>query len=234
MLIDIYGSRSNLINVLNTKDSLNLAISNVFIGTSIESQLFKEIPLDEERMEQFTSPYEVIEINTDFRKRLRRHNEFPKSNVILLDFMHEGRQSIKYKRGSMVNRPVLRRYGYSLGNGKLHSLDTKVNDIDKYVDALIDYISSYELVIINKMRNPKLSIDEYGNAYKKENFDEINFLNFYAATFEETLLAKLDKVEVIPEYSSTDQLKEGYQYKDEYQEYFKEKMKEILSQTTVI
>src|SRR5699024_10731729 len=158
MLIDIYGSRSNLLNVLNTKDSLNLAVSNVFIGSSIESQLFKEIPLDEARLKNVTSPYEVIQINTDIRKRLRRHKHIHKSNVILLEYKHEGRQSIKYKNGSMVNRQVLRRYGYSLGNGKLHSLDSKVNDIDKYVDALIDYISSYELVILNKMRNPKLSI----------------------------------------------------------------------------
>lgn len=234
MLIDLYGSRSNLLNLLNNKDSLNLVVSNVFIGTSIESQMFKEIPLDEERLEEFTSPYEVIEINTDFRKRLRRHNDFPKSNVILLDFMHEGRQSIKYKSGSMVNRPVLRRYGYSLGSGKLHSLDNKINDIDKYIDALIDYISSYELVIINKLRNPKLAIDENGNLYKNENFAEINYLNFYAATFEEALIAKMENVEVIPEFNSPDKLQDGYQLEEDYQSYFKGKMKEILSRTTVI
>jgi len=234
MLIDIYGSRSNFLNVLNNKESLNLVISNVFIGTSIESQMFKEVPLDEERLEGFSSPYELIEINTDFRKRLRKYNKFPKSNLLLLDFMHEGRQSIKYKSGSMVNRPVLRRYGYSLGNSKLHSLDTKINGIKKYVDALIDYTSSYDLIVINKMRNPKLTIDENGNKHEIENFEEVNFLNYYAETFEEMLINKLENVEIIPEYQTPDQLYSGYQFDEEYQEHFNENMKEILSRTTVL
>src|SRR5699024_11334908 len=155
MLIDMYGSRSNLMSLFDVKTSESLVLSNIFIGTTIESQNCKELNINEDKMREVTSPYELIELNTDMSKRLRRFNSYAKSNVIILDFLHEGRESIKFKAGTLVNRPVLRRYGYSQGNGNILSLDNKIKNIEKYADDLIRYIESYDLVIVNKLRNPK-------------------------------------------------------------------------------
>lgn len=229
MLIDIYGSRSNLLNIIQVQNELSLVISNIYIGTTIESQMFKNVLIDETKLENISSPYELLEINTDFSKRFRNHNFFPKSNAIILDFMHEGRQSIKFKNGSLVNRPVLRRYGYSQGNGKTFSLDQKINNIEKYVEELVSYLSDYDLIIINKMRNPKFEMNESSELQMLENLQEINFLNYYAETFEDILMSKIENIEVIPSYKNTNDLSLGYLNDDDYLEYMKKNMKKILS-----
>lgn len=216
MLIDIYGSRSNLMSLFTVNTDTNIVVSNIFIGTTIESQNCKETIINEERMNDITSPYELIELHTDMSKRLRKFNSYVKSNVIILDFLHEGRESIKFKNGTLVNRPVLRRYGYSQGNGQILSLDNKIKNIEKYVDDLINYIEPYDLVIINKLRNPKWTKDDNQRSVRVDDLESINFLNYYAETFEDVLASKRKNIRIIPEFKSLNQLEKGYQNESDY------------------
>lgn len=229
MLIDIYGSRSHLMSLFEVNTSENLVVSNIFIGTTIESQNSKEITINEEKMNEITSPYELIELNTDMSKRFRRFNSYVKSNVIILDFLHEGRESIRFKSGTLVNRPVLRRYGYSQGNGNILSLDNKIKNVENYVNDLIKYIESYDLVIVNKLRNPK-KINDNNISLKVEDLERINFLNYYAENFEDILINKMKNIRVIPEFKSVNQLEKGYQNEADYLNFFKFHLDNILKE----
>lgn len=230
MLIDMYGSRSNLMSLFDVKTSESLVLSNIFIGTTIESQNCKELNINEDKMKEVTSPYELIELNTDMSKRLRRFNSYAKSNVIILDFLHEGRESIKFKAGTLVNRPVLRRYGYSQGNGNILSLDNKIKNIEKYADDLIRYIESYDLVIVNKLRNPKWEKNDEQLHVLVDNLADINFLNYYAETFEDILMSKMKDIKVIPEFKPVNQLQKGYQNDNEYLIFLKSHLDNILGE----
>lgn len=230
MLIDIYGSRSNLMSLLSVNTDTNIVVSNIFIGTTIESQNCKEMKINEERMNDITSPYELIELHTDMSKRLRKFNNYVKSNVIILDFLHEGRESIKFKNGTLVNRPVLRRYGYSQGDGHVLSLDNKIKNIEKYVNDLINYIKPYDLVIINKLRNPKWTKDDNQRSVKVDDLESINFLNYYAETFEDVLASKKKDIRFIPEYKPLNQLEKGYQNNSDYLKFLENHLDNILKE----
>src|SRR5699024_11143359 len=209
MRVDLYGSRSFLVNILKLRSKLNLELNDVFTGTTIDSQMKKELPVDENRFENFISNHEILEIKTDFLKRFRKYHSFTKSNILLVDFMHEGKLLMRFKDGTVAKRPVLNRYGYKWTDGKELTHEDKLSRVEEYVDNFIEYLSSYDLVIINKTRIPKYKRDENGKSLLKDEIKSINFLNFYAETFEDILISKKKDVVVVPNYKPLDELQDG-------------------------
>ncbi|WP_017548110.1 hypothetical protein [Salinicoccus carnicancri] len=228
MKVDLYGSRSFLINILKVKAKLGLELNDAFTGTTIDSQMKKELPIDENRFENFISNHEVLEIKTDFLKRFRKCHSFTKSNILLVDLMHEGKLLIRYKDGTVAKRPVLNRYGYKWENGKELTYDDKISRVEEYVDNFINYLSSYDLVIMNKARIPKYKLDENGKLILKDGIKDINFLNYYAETFEDILLRKKKDIIIIPEYKRVDELQDDYLNAKEYRTFLTENLGRLL------
>ncbi|TVT28881.1 hypothetical protein FO441_00960 [Salinicoccus cyprini] len=229
MKVDVYGSRLLLINMLNLRFDLNVEINNAFIGTTIDSQVKKAVRVDNSKLNSFTSNYELLEIKTDFHKRLRRFHKFSKSSIIVLDLLHEGKPLIKFEEGVLTKRAVLKRYGYQWSDGKTLSYEEKIININQYVDILVDYLSSYELIILNQSRSPKYELNDDGKRTLKKNIEEINFLNFYTETFEDLLSQKLKKVYIIPEYKSISDLHDGYSKEEEYHAFLNKHIMRIFN-----
>src|SRR5699024_7672944 len=154
----------------------NIDLTNSFIGTNLASQECKEVPISKNRMKRIVSEYELIEIRTDLSKRLRRFKNFKESNIIFIDFMHEGKDLLDVHNGTIVDRPVLKRYGYDLSKDKLTNID-RIKNIEKNIDDLLEYISNYKVVILVKMRNPKYIEGKNGTSKLKKDFHQINKLN---------------------------------------------------------
>lgn len=233
MKIDVYGSRSFLVNLLKLKLKLKFEFNDVFTGTTIDSQMKKELAVDEERMKNFISNHEILEIKTDFLKRFRKSSEFAKSKIIFIDFMHEGKLLIRFGDGTVTKRPVLNRYGYKWKDGIDLSYEDKLSKIEEYVGTFIDYLKAYDLVIVNKARTSKYERDQKNNLSLKDNIQEVNFLNFYAETFEEILSKKREDIYFIPEYDSIHQLEEGYLNTNNYNEFLLENIASIINENKI-
>lgn len=219
MLIDIYGSRVSLRNMLDIESKIEFDINNAFIGTTIESQIQKEVVINEDRASKIISPYEILELKTDFNKRFKKHHKFTKSKAIMIDFMQEGTKSIQFKAGVVANRPVLTRYGYNIAKGKEFSYDLKISKLNNYVEELNGYLDSYDIVILNQMRSPKFNYDKNGNKVLYESINERVFLNHYAEVFEDLLLSKRENIQVIPPYKTIEGLVKSDLDNNKYKEY---------------
>lgn len=219
MLIDIYGSRVSLRNMLDIESKIEFDINNAFIGTTIESQIQKEVVINEDRVSTIISPYEILELKTDFNKRFKKHHKFTKSKAIMIDFMQEGTKSIQFKAGVVANRPVLTRYGYNIAKGKEFSYDLKISKLNNYVEELNGYLDSYDIVILNQMRSPKFNYDKNGNKVLYESINERVFLNHYAEVFEDLLLSKRENIQVIPPYKTIEGLVKSDLDNNKYKEY---------------
>lgn len=228
MLIDMYGSRSFLIHLLNSK--LDIKINRAYTGTTIESQMEKTSYVNEIILNRIISDHEKLEIKTDFQKTFRRFHPFSKSKIIIVDFMHEGKNSIKINKKTYVKRAVLNRYGLDLREGTEITREKKLGNVEKYLESFISYVSNYDLIIINKTRTPKFEKDKNDKLLLKDNIDEINFLNFYGELFEDLLEQRLNNVAVIPEFSPLKDLKDGYLKSKEYQQHLNENLDRILKE----
>jgi|SRR5699024_3151415 len=229
MRLDVYGSRSLLMNLLKLRTNLNIELNEVYIGTTIDSQMKKEHKLDRSILKKIISEYEVLELMTDVEKRFRRFHNFSKSNILIVDFLQEGKNLAKFNEGTFTVRPVLKRYGFNMMKGKV-LFDDKSNNIERYVERFLEYTESYDLIILSKMRTPKYL---EGNSDKRElkpNFAEVNFLNYYAMTFEELLVEKSDKIKCLPEFSNINDLNEKYMQKKSYSDFLENELKRILNE----
>jgi len=229
MRLDVYGSRSLLMNLLKLRSKLNIKLNEVYIGTTIDSQMKKEYKLERSILNEIVSEYEVLELMTDVEKRFRRFHDFSKSNILIVDFIQEGKNLAKFSEGTFTVRPVLKRYGFNLENGKVLFND-KANNIERYVDRFLEYTESYDLIVLSKMRTPKYLEGSSGEVELKPNFAEVNFLNYYAMTFEELLIEKSDKVRCLPDYTNINDLNENYMKKKSYNEFFENELKKILNE----
>src|SRR5699024_469461 len=223
------GSRSLLMNLLKLRSKLNIKLNEVYIGTTIDSQMKKEYKLERSILNEIVSEYEVLELMTDVEKRFRRFHDFSKSNILIVDFIQEGKNLAKFSEGTFTVRPVLKRYGFNLENGKVLFND-KANNIERYVDRFLEYTESYDLIVLSKMRTPKYLEGSSGEVELKPNFAEVNFLNYYAMTFEELLIEKSDKVRCLPDYTNINDLNENYMKKKSYNEFFENELKKILNE----
>lgn len=229
MLIDIYGSRVSLRNMLDIESNIKFDINNAFIGTTIESQMQKEVLINKDRESKIISPYEMLELKTDFNKRFKKHHKFTKSKAILIDFMQEGTKSVKFKAGVVAKRPVLTRYGYNMAKGKEFSYDLKISKLNNYVEELNSYLDSYDIIILNQMRSPKFNYDKKGNKVLYDSVSERVFLNHYAELFEEILLSKRKNIQVIPPYKPTDDLVKSDLDNNKYKEYLIKHLENICN-----
>ena len=228
MRLDVYGSRSLLMNILKLRTKLNIKLNEVYIGTTVDSQMKKEHKLDRDILNEIISEYEVLELMTDVEKRFRRFHEFSKSNILIVDFLQEGKNLAKFNEGTFTVRPVLKRYGFNLAKGKVLFND-KANNIERYVEKFLEYTESYDLIILSKMRTPKYLEEIPDEPKLKPNFSEVNFLNYYAMTFEELLVEKSDKIKCLPNFSNIDDLNEKYMQKKSYSEFLENELNRILN-----
>lgn len=232
MKIDIYGSRSLMIKLVELASQMNIRIADSFIGTNLASQRLKEVPISQNRMKRIISEYEYVEIRTDLSKRFRRFKSLKESNILFIDFMHEGKDLIDVHNGTVVDRPVLKRYGYDTNKATLHKMD-RVSNISKDIEDLLDYITNYKQIILIKMRTPKYTHDENGQKILVENFHEVNKLNSFAEMCEDLLISNLPELQVIELYKSVDNLREGYQKTSSYSKYLQREINNILNTSKV-
>jgi len=228
MKIDVYGSRYTLINLIKLSSKFDLEISNAYTGTTIESQLKKEVPINEEKLKEIISKHEILEIKTDFNKRLRKFHKFTNSKVIVIDFMIEGSQTIQFNNKFVTKRPVLLRYGYNTLKGKEVNYSEKINNSERYIETLLEYLSDYDLVILNKVRQAKLIKNANDELTLRKNILDINFQNFYAELMEDLLLQKREDICIIPEFSDKSLLIHNYMSNKNYIDFFSKNIKEIL------
>lgn len=227
MKADVYGSRSLMMKLVEFSNELNLELVDSFIGTNLISQKYKDVPISQNRMKRIISEYEYIEIKTDLSKRFRRFKDFKESNVIFIDFMHEGKDLISVHNGNVVNRPVLKRYGYDTSKATISKLDRVIN-IEKDIANLMDYTANYKKIVLIKMRNPKY-FDKNGRKILKEDFHEINKLNSFAEMCEDLLISKIPDIDIVDLHKEVNDLRDGYLKTEEYQEHLKQEIKTILS-----
>src|SRR5699024_673800 len=134
-----------------------------------------------------------------------------------------------FNEGTFTVRPVLKRYGFDLVKGKTLFND-KSNNIERHVDEFLEYAKSYDLIILSKMRTPKYLEENSGEKELKPNFVEVNFLNYYAVTFEELLMRKSDRVKCLPDYADIGDLSDKYMQKKNYNEFFEKELQNILKE----
>src|SRR5699024_9564222 len=177
---------------------------------------------------RIVSEYELIEIRTDLSKRLRRFKNFKESNIIFIDFMHEGKDLLDVHNGTIVDRPVLKRYGYDLSKAKLTNID-RIKNIEKNIDDLLEYISNYKVVILDKMRNPKYIEGKNGTSKLKKDFHQINKLNSFAEMCEDLLADKMPDIPIVELYKDLNDLRDGYQKTPQFKKYLKEEVNTIIN-----
>lgn len=228
MKVDLYGSRPSLINLLNNRSNLQIEINKAYIGTSFDSQMKKATKIDERLMKKYLNEYEQLELLVDSRKLFRKLQNISESNIIFIDFLSEGKTVMKINDGVLLQNLSLKRCIKNIEEGREISIDRKVKDLNVITDNFIKYLSTYDLIILNKLRHPKRKKTSYGYQ-NKNNLDHVNFLNYYTESFEDLILEKMTNIEVIEEYDIPKNLVEGYYYERNYIEYFLNRSIEILN-----
>lgn len=228
MKVDLYGSRPSLMNLLNNRSNLQIEINKAYIGTSFDSQMKKATKIDERLMKKYLNEYEQLELLVDSRKLFRKLQNISESNIIFIDFLSEGKSVVKINDGVLLQNLSLKRCIKNIEEGQEISIDRKVKDLNVITDNFIKYLSTYDLIILNKLRHPKRKKTSYGYQ-NKNNLDNVNFLNYYTESFEDLILEKMSNIEVIEEYDIPKNLVEGYYYDRNYIEYFLNRSIEILN-----
>lgn len=223
----MYGSRPFLMNLLNHREILNIEVNNAFIGTSFDSQKGKAIKINDNKMKRYLNDYEYLELLIDSRKLFRRLQNTSNANIIFLDLLTEGKQTIKINNGVLIENKSLKRCISNIEEAVELPIDKKVKDLDRITDEFISYLTTYDLVIINKLRQPKYKKTLNG-LEEKINLNQINFQNYYTESFEDLLLKKMDNVKFIEEYDIPKNLVDGYYYDKHYVEYFIKETQSIL------
>src|SRR5699024_9627795 len=116
---------------------------------------------------KYLNEYEQLELLVDSRKLFRKLQNISESNIIFIDFLSEGKTVVKINDGVLLQNFSLKRCIKNIEEGQEISIDRKVKDLNVITDNFIKYLSTYDLIILNKLRHPKRKKTSYG--YQNKN-----------------------------------------------------------------